>query len=364
MGSPFSTIVTSGYSIQIGNSALDQLNAFLKKNKFSSLFILVDENSLRHCLPTLIANVKKLSEAEVIEVESGEKNKTLEVCTNIWRALGELGADRNSLLVNLGGGVITDMGGFIAAAYKRGMAFVNVPTTLLAQVDASVGGKTGVDLDGLKNQVGFFAEPQEVFIYPPFLRTLSKREMLSGFAEVLKHALIADADYWNFLKDINLADASDWDEIILRSVNIKNEIVKQDPQEKNIRKTLNFGHTVGHAIETYFLEHAQTLLHGEAVAIGMICEAWLSVRHGGLEESKMEEIASIIHRSFGLHSIDTTAYHRIIELMRHDKKNEKGSINLTLLKDIGVPVINKRADASEIMESLDHYRVSAMQNKN
>jgi 3-dehydroquinate synthase len=357
MASPLSTIASPNYSIQIGDAALDQLNSFLKKNKFSKLFILVDENSLQHCLPQLVSRVKKLAEAEIIELESGERNKTIEVCLNVWRVLGELGADRQSLLINLGGGVITDMGGFIAATFKRGIAFVNVPTTLLAQVDASVGGKTGVDLDGLKNEVGAFADPKELFVYPGFLRSLPRKQMLAGFAEALKHGLVAEKDYWEKLISINLADDVSWDEIILRSIRIKSEIVESDPFETGKRKVLNFGHTVGHALESFFLEGGESsLLHGEAVVVGMICESWMSNQLAGLKENELEEITHALLELYGAVDIDSMADHRLIELMRHDKKNESGVINFTLLDGIGKPVINKKAVATDIIDALNYYR--------
>lgn len=360
MANTVSTIAAPAYSLYIGDDAFSQLESFLKKGKFSSVFILVDENTLQHCLPQLVTRVKKLTDAEIIELESGEKNKTVEVCTQVWRVLGELGADRHSLLINLGGGVITDMGGFIASTFKRGIAFVNIPTTLLAQIDASVGGKTGVDLDGLKNEVGVFANPKQVIIYPGFLRTLSRREMLSGFAEALKHGLIADESYWEMLKSVNLADTVDWEELITRSVKIKLSIVENDPQETGARKALNFGHTIGHALETYFLERAQkTLLHGEAVAIGMICEAFLSVRIAGLNEAVLNDITKVLLWLYGPLELEDEADHRLIELMRHDKKNEKSEINFTLLESAGKAVINKKASAKDIIEALHYYRFSA-----
>ncbi len=362
MASPLNTIVSTHYSIQIGEAAPDQLNIFLKKNKFSKIFILVDENSLRHCLPQLIPRVKKLAEAEIIELESGEENKTIDVCLNVWRVLGELGADRNSLLINLGGGVITDMGGFVASTFKRGIAFVNIPTTFLAQIDASVGGKTGIDLDGLKNEIGMFANPKELFIYPGFLRTLPSRQMLSGFAEALKHGLVADADYWEKLTTVNIAADVAWDEIILRSIRIKEKIVDDDPLEKGKRKVLNFGHTIGHALESFFLEGGEaSLLHGEAVAVGMICEAWMSNQHAGLKENELEEITATLFQLYGSINTDSVSDHRLIELMRHDKKNENGNIYFTLLDGIGKPVINKKAVATDIIEALNYYRTMSLQ---
>jgi 3-dehydroquinate synthase len=357
MVSPLSTISTPNYSIHIGDSALELLSSFLKKNRFSKIFILVDENSLQHCVPQLVSKVKKLAEAEIIELESGEKNKTVDVCMNVWRALGELGADRQALLINLGGGVITDMGGFIASTYKRGIAYVNVPTTLLAQIDASIGGKTGVDLDGLKNEVGVFSDPKELFIFPGFLRSLPSRQMLAGYAEALKHGLVADVAYWEKLKTVNIADDVSWDEIILTSIRIKSEIVEGDPFESGRRKILNFGHTIGHAMESFFLEGGETsLLHGEAVAVGMICESWLSNQLAGLNENELNEITQTLLQLYGPINVDTISDHRLIELMRHDKKNENGVIYFTLLDGIGKPLIHKKAVAADIIEALNYYR--------
>lgn len=357
MVSPLCTISTPNYSIHIGDASIEQLSAFLKKNRYSKIFILLDENSLQYCIPQLLARVKKLAEAEIIELESGEKNKTLEVCSNVWRALGELGADRNALLVNLGGGVICDMGGFIASTFKRGIAFVNVPTTLLAQIDASVGGKTGVDLDGLKNEVGVFSNPEELFIFTGFLRSLPRREMLSGFAEALKHGLVADEEYWEKLKTVNIADDVSWDEIILQSISIKSAIVDADPFEGGRRKVLNFGHTIGHALESFFLEGGQsTLLHGEAVVAGMICESWLSHKLAGLSETDLDDVTQTLLQLYGTLNLESISDHRLIELMRHDKKNESGAIYFTLLHAIGKPIIHKKATPADIIEALNYYR--------
>lgn len=349
--------VADSSRITIGDDVFAKLALYLKQNKYSSLFILVDENSLQNCLPVLVANVPKLLEAEVIELESGEKNKNLEVCTQVWKALGELGADRNSLLVNLGGGVITDLGGFVASAFKRGIAFINVPTTLLAQVDASVGGKTGVDLGALKNEVGFFAEPKELFIWPTFLKTLPKREMISGLAEILKHGLVADADYWTRCISTDLLDADELSFIIENSIKIKSAIVAADPHETGERKKLNFGHTIGHAVEGLVLEREEkTLLHGEAVALGMICESRISVQESKLAEEEHEEIVRNICRYFPLQSLNPMDDHRLIELMRHDKKNEKGDIRMVLLKSIGDCHTGKSVAPDRIIAALDYYR--------
>jgi 3-dehydroquinate synthase len=275
----------------------------------------------------------------------------------VWKALGELGADRHSLLVNLGGGVITDLGGFVASTYKRGISFINIPTTLLAQVDASVGGKTGVDLGALKNEVGVFAEPEELFIWPEFLKTLPKREHISGLAEILKHGLVSDRAYWNSCIKTDLSRPENLEEIIRHSIAIKSAIVAADPNEIGERKKLNFGHTIGHAVEGLVLERQEkTLLHGEAVALGMICESWISVQDTKLPEAEHEEIVRNICRYFPLQTLNAVDDHRLIELMRHDKKNEKGDIRMVLLKSIGLAHTGKTVSPDRIINALDYYR--------
>ena len=355
----YMTVFSPGETSEItfGEKVFAKLTQFLKRNNFTSLFILVDENSLKNCMPELIARVPKLLEAEVIELESGERNKNIEVCTQVWKALGELGADRSSLFINLGGGVITDLGGFIASTFKRGITFVNIPTTLLAQVDASVGGKTGIDLGALKNEIGVFANPAELFIYTGFLKTLPKRELSSGLAEVLKHGLVADAEYWSQCIGMDLLDVDELEEIIHKSIQLKSAIVAMDPMESGERKKLNFGHTIGHAIEGLFLEREeQTMLHGEAIAIGMICESWISMKQTGLPEEQHEEITRNICRYFPLQSLSPVDDHRIVELMRHDKKNEKGEIRMVLLKTIGACYTGKSVSPALVISSLDYYR--------
>jgi 3-dehydroquinate synthase len=354
------TLIQAGaYQVHIGSKALEDCQAFLKKPEYKQarLFVLVDEHTLRHCLPVLNSHCKLFANVSVIEVESGESSKNLEVCTRLWKALGELGADRNSVLINLGGGVITDMGGFVASTFKRGIPFIHIPTTLLSQVDASVGGKVGVDLGQLKNEVGVFNSPQAVFIYPDFLKTLSRREMMSGFAEVIKHALIADKEYWNYISTSNIADDAVWEQLILRSVQLKNQVVLADPFEKDLRKSLNFGHTVGHALEGYFLENpGKSLLHGEAIAVGMIAEAYISFAKNKLDEESLETITRFILGHFGHIEIDPMADHRLLELMKHDKKNSNGELNFTLLTGIGSCEVNKTAGMDLIRKALNYYR--------
>ncbi len=343
--------------IIFGDEIFDGLTQFLKARKFSSIFILVDENSLEYCIPEIIAKVPKLLVAEIIELESGESNKNIEVCTQVWTALGELGADRNSLLINVGGGVITDLGGFVASTFKRGIAFVNIPTTLLAQVDASVGGKTGVDLGVLKNEVGVFANPEKLFINTRFLKTLPLREMKSGLAEVLKHGLVASEAYWNKCAEVDLEEVDFLEDIIRESIAIKSTIVSIDPKEAGERKKLNFGHSIGHAIESLVLERGEeTLLHGEAVAMGMICESWISTQLTGLKTEQHEEVVRNICQYFPLYPIAQIDEHRILELMRHDKKNDKGEIKMALLSSIGNAIAAKAVTLNVIVASFNYYR--------
>ncbi len=352
-------IEASNYSVYIGNEALARLQRLLSSGEFKEArkFLLVDENTLKNCLPQLVAEVDGLKDAEVIEIESGEENKNIEICTQIWMVLSEMEADRTSLLINLGGGVIGDMGGFIASTYKRGIRFINIPTTLLSQVDASVGGKVGIDLNLLKNQVGVFNNPQAVFIYPPFLKTLNKDQLLSGFAEVVKHALIQDAAYWEDIQQLDISKIESFANLIQRSVEIKNNIVNQDPYESSLRKALNFGHTIGHAVESYSLEgENKALLHGEAVAVGMICEAYLSYRKKWLKEEELQAITNFLLGIFPAFVLNEMTFHRLIELMRNDKKNQGNTINFTLLKGIGHAVVDQTCNATEIIDALNYYR--------
>jgi len=360
-------ILADNYRIFITNEIGKSLNRYFKakKSSFSKLFILVDENSLSYCYPLLAQEVEILQSAEILEIESGEESKNIEVCSQLWSALSELGADRKSLIVNLGGGVVSDMGGFIASTFKRGIQFINIPTTLLSQVDASVGGKVGVDLNNIKNEIGVFNNPDVVFINSKFLKTLPKRQLLSGFAEVLKHALIADKMYWEEIKLSNVFNEDDWDDLIEKSVKIKNKIVQKDPFEKDIRKALNFGHTIGHAIESYSLEqpNAKKLLHGECVAVGMICEAYISCQNGKLKSNELKEITDLILSYYNSINIKDFQEERLLELMKHDKKNlpagrhgEKGEIYFTMLTSIGVCEVNKTAKPDIIKESLKYYK--------
>ena len=280
-------IVSSNYSVWIGEDSLSKLDIL----SYSKVAILVDENTKRDCLHKL----PKIDSHIIIEVKSGEQNKTISTCNYIWEKLTENQFDKNSLLINLGGGVIGDMGGFCASTFKRGIHFIQIPTTLLSMVDASIGGKLAIDFKNFKNQIGLFNNPKTVLIYPEFLDTLPKKILKSGFSEVVKHALIADRDLWNNISSKRFEDL-DWLKIITTSVSIKNNIVLSDPYEIDMRKKLNFGHTYGHAIESFYLKKGTPVLHGEAVFAGMILETQLSNLH---PEEKLE-IKNYILSNFSL----------------------------------------------------------------
>lgn len=343
----------------VGRQSLASLAEILAGGAFAGakLFILCDENTLHHCLPTLIQRVESLRSAEVIEVGAGEESKSIEVCEQLWAALAELGAERSSVIINLGGGVVSDLGGFIAGTFKRGIRFFNVPTSLLAQVDASLGSKVGIDLHGIKNQIGLFNAPEGVFVDPAFLATLPQDHLLNGFAEMLKHALICDADYWASLLEINPRHADELDASILRSIELKSEIVHSDPFEQGRRKLLNFGHTVGHALESFSLEgDSKSLAHGEAIAIGMLCEAYISRKVSGLPATDLEEISSTIRGHFPAYEIEEMHFHRIMELMSHDKKNADGGFRFSLLHSIGDASYDVPVQAKLVLESINYYR--------
>jgi 3-dehydroquinate synthase len=308
--------------------ALQEINA-------SSTFILLDENTRRHCLPRLEDNCPSLKLATKIEVPSGEKHKTIESCQHIWKRLAEGGADRKSLLINLGGGVITDMGGFAASTFKRGIRYFHIPTTLLAIVDAAIGGKCGVDLEGLKNQVGLFGKPEGIYVLPVFLETLPMRQLKSGYAEIVKIALTSSVSLWNSLQNVTPEKNTDWSGIIYTAISLKQAITEADPYEAGERKLLNFGHTYGHAVETFFLRNGKDILHGEAVALGMIFATKLSVTHSGLQSESAVAIETYIRNTFTLPVIESEDQNSIFDLMKHDKKNVGGKVKFTLLEAIG-----------------------------
>lgn len=352
------SIQANNYPIHFNEKGYEALNLFLDNTHYSKLFIIVDSHTNEYCLPKFLPYLATDLTIEIIEFEAGEPNKNIETCVQLWNVLTELGADRKSLVLNLGGGVVTDLGGFVASTFKRGVDFIHIPTSLLSMVDASVGGKTGVDLGHLKNQIGVINVPKMVLIDTQYLETLSKDEMRSGLAEMLKHGLIYDKDYWEQFLDLKAIDFADFDELIYRSVEIKNEIVTQDPTEKNIRKALNFGHTLGHAIESYFLEndHKKSLLHGEAIAIGMILESFISLEKNLINQQEYNQIKSTIKAIYDDIVFDETDINPILELLIHDKKNEYGNIQFALIEGIGKIIINQSVENELILKSFDDYK--------
>jgi 3-dehydroquinate synthase len=341
-----------------GRDALRELEHTLRHDERpGARFILGDENTLRHCLPELLARVPALGNAPTIEVRPGERSKDLEVCRGIWEFLARHEADRDALLITLGGGVVSDLGGFVASTFKRGIRVIHVPTSLMGMVDAAIGGKAGVDLAGVKNLVGAYHDPVAVFVHVPFLRTLGKRELMNGLAEMIKHALIHDRAQWEAIRTAPLHDLGALDALIQGSVAIKAAIVKEDPREGGLRKALNFGHTIGHALEAMSWESPQrVLLHGEAVAIGMVCEGWLAWRLGHLPREDFDGLEEHLLALFKPYGVAHSDHHRLIALMRNDKKNREGSMRFTLLERIGKAVIDVPVTAAQVKDALDHYR--------
>ncbi|MEZ4802648.1 MAG: 3-dehydroquinate synthase [Gelidibacter sp.] len=351
------SITANTYAVHFNKTAYRELNAYLQNKRFSKLFVLVDEHTHEHCLNHFMAQLETDLIVEIIEMEAGEQHKTIETCVGVWEALSELGADRKSLMINLGGGVVTDLGGFVACTFKRGIKYINAPTSLLAMVDASVGGKSGVDLGTLKNQIGVIQSGEMVLIDTSFLDTLPQNHLKSGLAEMLKHGLIADRTYWNRLADISTLTLNDLDLLIYDSVIIKKDIVSKDPFEKRERKYLNFGHTLGHAIESHFLKDKTKteLLHGEAIAIGMVLECYISTKLLGLSKEDCERVKTVMRNLFKFVDINPKDHYAIIDLLKYDKKNEHGNINFVLLESIGKPKSDCLVDNDLITEAFEYY---------
>lgn len=351
------SIQAANYFVHFNANCYTSLHAHLAESNYSKIFILVDTNTHEHCLPYFMSNLQTETQVEVIEIEAGEIYKTIETCTGVWNVLSELDGDRKSLVINIGGGVVTDLGGFVASTFKRGISYINVPTSLLSMVDASVGGKTGVDLGTLKNQIGVINTPEMVLIDTSFLNTLPANEMRSGLAEMLKHGLIYDEAYWKKMIDLSSFTIEDLDQLIYDSVVIKNKVVTEDPKENGMRKILNFGHTLGHAIESYLLTHEtkNALLHGEAIAVGMVLESYISNKQEDFSEEKLAEIKHVILDVYGKVSFEDSDYETIIDLMKYDKKNSHGNINFVLLSDIGAPVLDKTVPNETILEAFQYY---------
>ncbi len=330
------------------------LNEYCNKISISKIIVVVDENTLELCLPIFKNRVS--FDFDFIEIKPGEAYKTMISVQYIWQKLIDLEVDRNSLIINLGGGVVTDMGGFAALTYKRGLPYINIPTTLLGMVDAAIGGKTGVDFNGLKNQIGLIQEPLLVGIDPVYLKTLPQRECLSGMGEVYKYGFIADAELYQTLQSYKGSYPSE--EVIKRCVNIKKNIVSQDLTEQAVRKTLNFGHTLGHAIESYYLTkpEAQQLRHGEAVAIGMIMALYLSHVKTGLPEKACREGQLLLKSRFTTPQLPEEDQKHIITYLKHDKKNRHDTLQFVLLQSIGQAVWNITVTTEEVYQAFENYQ--------
>ena len=321
------------------------------------LFILVDEHTRELCLP-LISGFGYLNDANIITIGAEDVHKNVETLVHVWQSLGDGGASRHSLMINLGGGMVTDLGGFAASTFKRGIKYINIPTTLLAMVDASVGGKTGINFNGLKNEIGVFSPAEYVLIDTEFLKSLDARNLLSGYAEMLKHGIISTTEHWAELLNFDMTniDYKALQALVAKSVQIKESIVAEDPFEKGIRKALNLGHTAGHAFESLALETNRPVLHGYAVAWGIVCELYFSHLRTGFPKDKLRQTVQFIKDHYGVFTFDCKQYDRLYQFMTHDKKNNAGIINFTLMGEIGDIRINQSANQEEIFEMLDFYR--------
>ncbi|RPE00773.1 3-dehydroquinate synthase [Aureibaculum marinum] len=350
-------IKSTDYSIYFNADAYQNLNSYIFNNKIDTIFVLADENTNTYCLPIFKTKISKDISVKTILIKSGEINKNITTCVNVWKKLTELEADRKSLVINIGGGMVTDLGGFVASTFKRGIKFINIPTTLLSMVDASVGSKTGVDLDNLKNLVGLFSNPEMVLIDTSYLKTLPERELKSGVAEIIKYGVTFDAELLDKIEHDKWKNSEDLDAIIYQSIQIKNKVVLEDYKETGLRKVLNYGHTVGHAIESYYLDHPdlKRLLHGEAIAIGMVVEGYISNQQYGFPQNKLETLKQYILKTYGKVTIDKKHYASILELMKHDKKNIKGTVRYILLKDIADFIIDGEASLASVIEGLEYY---------
>jgi 3-dehydroquinate synthase len=336
-------------SIQVHSDPALLLKPFFEKAAYSQIVVLTDRNTRQHCYSLV---TKMLPMHEVIEIEPGETFKTIETCQVIWQKMTDLRLDRHSLMVIAGGGVIGDMGGFCAATYKRGIDFLLLPTTLLAQVDASVGGKLAIDFNGIKNHIGVFQLPVSTLICPAFLKTLPFRELRSGYAEVIKHCIISDAAMWAKIKKTDVA-GQDWESVIRHSVAFKSQVVTEDPKEKGRRKILNFGHTIGHALETYFLETEDRLYHGEAIAAGMIAESFIALQKGLITADEERQITNYLVSIYGRVTVPEDP--QIIEIMKQDKKNKGNKILMALPQGIGNAIWDVEVSEEQVIEALSFF---------
>ena len=344
--------------VVIAQDLEQSLEEAVKACEHDRMFILVDETTERCCLP-VVEGFGVLKGAQRIVIGATDTHKTLESLAHVWEELGKGGATRHSLLINIGGGMVTDLGGFAASTFKRGINYINIPTTLLAMVDASVGGKTGINFRGLKNEIGVFSNASTVILDTQFLKTLDAENIRSGYAEMLKHGLISNEKMWAELVNFELGslnpDVSSLKRMLADSVSVKERIVTEDPTEQGIRKALNLGHTIGHAFESLALQR-KPVLHGYAVAWGLVCELYLSSIKTGFPTDKLHQTVGFIKAHYGKMTITCDDYPTLLELMKHDKKNVADTINFTLLGGIGDIRINQTATKEEIYEALDFYR--------
>lgn len=323
----------------------------------NQIFMLSDSNTQTLCLP-VIRGLKCLSEAHFLSIPAGDDHKNIENLAKVWQFLSQEGATRKSILINIGGGMITDLGGFAAASFKRGIPCIHIPTTILAAVDASVGGKTGINFNGLKNEIGAFHLPKTVLFYAPFFKSLDRQNLLSGYAEMLKHGLLSNTGYWNELLSLNLSnpESAEFLAAVKESVLIKENITEQDPKEQGLRKALNLGHTVGHAFESLALKRGEPILHGYAIAWGLLCELYLSSKFLGFPKDILQHYIHFVREEYGVFHITCKDYPGLYESMTHDKKNESKAINFTLLSNIGEIHLDQTANQAQIEEMLDFYR--------
>lgn len=353
------SIENTDHIISLGPEAWDELNDLLNQRQWSSIFILTDEASVKFCYPIF---EEKISGTHVVllTVPQGESSKSIQWTQKLWESLSEKNGDRRSLMINLGGGVVTDLGGFVASTFRRGIDYINVPTTLLSMVDAALGGKTGIDLGALKNQIGVVAQPKGIFIFPEFLNTLPQRELTSGWMEMVKHGFITNKEYLNRCLLTPNLDDSDIAELIWESVQIKNQVVTEDPFEHGRRKTLNFGHTLGHAIESYCLDHypEDYIKHGEAVGIGMALALYLSHVTQGFPKEDLLNYCTRLKKIIPHFHFDLKAQQNIISYLKHDKKNSHGRINFVLLKEIGDYVIDCQINNKDILDAFNFWQAT------
>ena len=339
-----------------GNLERGLVNA-ISECEHDRIFVLTDETTQQLCWPK-IKNFKALKNSTPIIIKATDTHKNIDTLSQVWQALSNGGATRHSLMINLGGGMVTDLGGFAASTFKRGIDFINIPTTLLAMVDASVGGKTGINFGGLKNEIGVFSDSRFVIINTQFLDTLDHDNICSGYAEMLKHGLISDERTWAELVtfDLDNPDLSQLQRMVAESIKVKERIVEADPHEHGIRKALNLGHTMGHAFESFAMRRGTPILHGYAVAYGLISELYMSARKTAFPTDRMHQTVRFIRENYGTFNITCDDYPTLIELMHHDKKNTSGIINFTLLGNVGDIRINQTANEEEIKEALDFFR--------